>query len=133
MDGLESGGRASLFEVVDITRSADPSSIAIVTSNGRLFEFPTEQAVSLPLPGDCILHIVCDNAGWRTVRALYIVEVEETGEGWLVNPNFPVWPDELTPEHWDALSMVDHIGPQAAPSSAAVGASSRRRRATVQE
>ncbi|MBI4498425.1 MAG: hypothetical protein HY689_11045 [Chloroflexi bacterium] len=107
---MGSTGWGGLFEVVDVSRSTNPPRIAIITSNGRFFDFPTDMAVTLPLPGDRILHAVCDVMEWRTIRALYIVEIEETAEGWEVCPKFPVWPDELPASQLETLAVVDYTG-----------------------
>src|SRR5205085_2116400 len=99
-----------VFEVVDVSSSTNPPRIAVITSNGRFFDFPSELAVTLPLPGDLILHAACDVTEWRTVRALYIVELEASGEGWVVLPKFPVWPDELPAAKLETLAVVDYTG-----------------------
>jgi len=103
-------GWGGVFEVVDVSSSTNPPRIAVITSNGRFFDFPLELAVTLPLPGDLILHAACDVTEWRTVRALYIVELEAAGEGWLVLPKFPVWPDELPVAKLETLAVVDYTG-----------------------
>lgn len=103
-------GWGGLFEVVDVSSSTNPPRIAVITSNGRFFDFASEMAVTLPLPGDLILHAACDVTEWRTVRALYIVEVESTSEGWWVVPKFPVWPDELPVANLQQLAVVDYTG-----------------------
>ena len=110
MERVRSPGWGGLFEVIDVSRSTNPPRIAIITSNGRFFDFPTDMAVTLPLPGDWILHAVCDVTEWRTIRALYIVELEESPEGWYVCPRFSVWPDELPAPHLDTLAVVDYTG-----------------------
>ena len=60
--------------------------------------------------GDLILHAACDVTEWRTVRALYIVELRANGEGWVVLPKFPVWPDELPAAKLETLAVVDYTG-----------------------
>lgn len=109
-DRTSTGGWGGLFEVVDVSSSASPPRIAVITSNGRFFDFPTDMAVTLPLPGDLILHAACDVTEWRTVRALYIVEIEEREESWFVRPKFPVWPDELPTSNLERIAVVDYTG-----------------------
>lgn len=109
-DRTSTEGWGGLFEVVDVSSSASPSRIALITSNGRFFDFPLDMAVTLPLPGDLILHAACDVTAWRTVRALYIVEIEKRGENWFVRPKFPVWPDELPASDLERIAVVDYTG-----------------------
>ncbi len=107
---VTTGGWGGLFEVVDVSSSTNPPRIPVITSNGRFFDFHMELAVTLPLPGDLILHAACDVTEWRTVRALYIVELEATGDSWVVLPKFPVWPDELPNTKLEQLAVVDYTG-----------------------
>jgi len=103
-------GWGGVFEVADVSSSKNPPRIAVITTNGRYFDFAQESAVVTPLPGDLILHATCDVTPWRTTRAMYIVEIARAGEEWLVAPRFPVWPDELPDANLAALALVDYTG-----------------------